>query len=116
MELEASWECAVCGVTVRWMPGFEPPGERPPNWTEGVDGLHCLGCRRDVAAEAALAVAPEDSTPAHRAGLRSAARVDFEVRRDPDRADGNIARACRSSVQAVQKSRRRLGVRPHGSP
>ena len=30
--------------------------------------------------------------------------------RDPDRPNGTIARACRSSVPAVIKARKRLGI------
>jgi len=40
----------------------------------------------------------------------AAARIDFEVRRDPARANGKIAQACRTSIPAVRKSRERLGL------
>jgi hypothetical protein len=36
--------------------------------------------------------------------------IEFELRRDPDRANGAIASACRSSVPAVVNVRRRLGL------
>jgi hypothetical protein len=36
--------------------------------------------------------------------------VEFEVLRDPDRNNGQIARACRTSVPAVLKARKRLGI------
>ena len=45
-----------------------------------------------------------------RAKLRAGAIADFEVRRDPDRPNGEIARAIRSSVGAVIKARDRVGM------
>jgi hypothetical protein len=94
---------------VQWMAGHEAP-KRPAHWSEKNGVLHCLACRRDLAAEAGLDAAPEGTPMAKRAQLQSAARIEFEVKRDPDRADGEIAKACRSSVASVQKARERLGV------
>ena len=44
-----------------------------------------------------------------RAKLRSTALIEFEVKRDPNRGNGEIAKACRSSIPAVAKARKRLG-------
>lgn len=55
--------------------------------------------------------APPDATPERRAQLRAGALVEFEVKRDPDRSNGEIARAIRCSVPAVLRARERLGVR-----
>ena len=52
-----------------------------------------------------------DEAPAQRAKIRSQAVVEFEIRRDPDRRDGDIARAARCSVMAVSKARKRLGIK-----
>jgi hypothetical protein len=35
------------------------------------------------------------------------------VRRDPDRTNGAIAKACRSSIPAVAAARQSLGISPH---
>lgn len=102
-----AWTCARCEVTTRWMPGHERP-QRPATWVEDHGRLYCLTCQRALAAEAAASGAPADTTAERRAKLRAAALVEFEIRRNPDRSNGEIARAIRSSVAAVLKARRRL--------
>src|ERR687898_1892527 len=67
-----------------------------------------LGCsyhlvRRD-AFRARLFLPTPDATPQRRAQLRAAAMVEFEVKRDPDRSNIEIARAIRSSVHAVMNA------------
>jgi hypothetical protein len=80
----------------------------PEAWSSSGDGLFCLVCRRDQAAEAAIASAPADSPVEKRAEIRRAALIEFEVLRNPDHPDGVIARVCRSSAPAVAKARERL--------
>ena len=48
-----------------------------------------------------------DISTADRAKLRSSAVVDFELARDPDRTEGEIAKAARASIGAVRKARRK---------
>jgi hypothetical protein len=36
--------------------------------------------------------------------------VEFELERDPERTEGEIARSARTSIGAVRKARKRLGV------
>lgn len=81
----------------------------PDNWAQ-IDGeFYCLGCRRMLAGEAAVDVNDEaSSTREERLQLRKTATLEFEINRDPDRPDRVIARACRTSVPAVVKVRRRL--------
>ena len=105
---DKSWTCEGCEVTIRWMPGVETP-DLPSGWEDTPEGMHCLLCRRANAAEAALEGAPEGTSRQQRAKLRAAALIEFEIRRDPERGNGEIARACRSSVPAVVKARRQLG-------
>jgi hypothetical protein len=95
------------------MDGHEP--ERPPEWVEQSGHLYCLACRRELAAEQALVGAPLDATAKRRAELKSAAIVEFEVKRDPERPDGEIARSVRTSVAVVQRARERL-VSPPSAP
>jgi len=104
----SSWTCSRCEVTASWMPGAESPG-RPPTWRYQDGELYCLGCRRVVAAEAVVDAAPETSK-AERVRARAAALVEFEIRRTPDRPNSKIAQACRTSVPAVVKARKRIGV------
>jgi hypothetical protein len=63
-----------------------------------------------MAAEAGFEAAPEGTSMAKRAQLRNAALLEFEVTRDPERSAGVIAKACRTSVVAVVKARKRLGL------
>jgi hypothetical protein len=90
-------------------------GERtslPEAWAASNDGRFCLLCRRDRAAQAAIAAAPADSSVEVRAEIRRAALIEFEVRRNPENPDGVIAKACRSSAPAVAKARERLKIPP----
>ena len=106
------WTCDGCGVSVGQI-GGEKVG-LPQSWTDNKDGTFCLLCRRDRAAQAALDAAPEDCGLEERAKLRRSALIEFEVRRRPGHGDGEIARACRSSVAAVAAARRRLNIpKPH---
>lgn len=100
------WTCGGCGVSASRIDGESVP--LPDNWVLSAEGPCCLVCRRARAAEAALDSAPSDSPVAARAKLRRAALIEFEVSRTPDHADGIIARACRTSVSAVTRARRRL--------
>lgn len=106
---QKTWTCERCAVNVSWLPGSDTP-KLPTGWEDTKKGTYCLLCRRALAAEAALDDAPSDTTRENRAKLRSAALIEFEIKRDPLRGNGEIARACRSSVPAVVKARKRLGI------
>lgn len=105
-----AWTCVRCEVTARFMADSDHDHDRPPaDWVE-IDGeLYCLGCRRVLAGDAAAE--GEEAAGATREQLlqlRKAGTLEFEIRRDPDRPDRAIARACRTSVPAVAKVRSRL--------
>jgi len=102
------WTCDQCGVTVSRL-GAEKV-ELPDSWANSKDGTFCLLCRRERAAQAALDAAPKDCGLEDRAKLRRAALVEFEVRRRPGHGNGEIAKACRSSVAAVVAARKRLKI------
>jgi hypothetical protein len=102
------WTCARCEVTVSWMAEVERPAI-PATWIEQDGELYCLGCRREMAGEAAL-VGLDDVSAERRKQVESRARIDFEMQRRPERHDTRIAQACRTSVKAVQQSRVRLGL------
>jgi hypothetical protein len=105
-DLAKKWTCDGCGVSAGRIDG--EPVALPDSWVASTDGSFCLVCRRDRAAEAALELAPTGSPVEARAKLRRAALIEFEVSRTPDHPDGVIARACRTSVTAVTRARRRL--------
>jgi hypothetical protein len=102
------WTCEGCGVSASRIDG--EPVSLPETWVSLTEGLFCLVCRRQRAAEAALEDAPSNSPVAARAKLRRAALIEFEVSRTPQHADGIIARACRTSVSAVSRARRNLDI------
>ncbi|MDP9189432.1 MAG: hypothetical protein M3O25_09315 [Actinomycetota bacterium] len=104
-----SWTCRRCEVTVSWMEGTERPA-LPPSWVAEGEEIYCLGCRRDLAGEAALLELAEDAPADQRQQRRSHARIEFEIGRDPSRPDNRIAKSCRTSVIAVRKARQRLGL------
>ncbi len=98
--------CARCEVTSRWTQGLG--AATPPNWVKEKGLYYCLACRRERAMEQAVENAGgERVSTADRAKLRSAAVVDFELARDPDRTEGEIAKAARASIGAVRKARKR---------
>jgi hypothetical protein len=97
-------------MTSRWTNGIEDGAAVPPHWFTDEAGDHfCLACRRERAVEIALEDASDASTE-DRAKVRSAAVVEFELHRDPERTEGEIARSARTSIGAVRKARKRLGV------
>lgn len=103
------WTCGRCLVTASWMAGTIRP-DLPKGWVSEEEEVYCLNCRRERAAEAGLPESSEEMPAAERQKIRSHARVEFEIKRDPDSPDNRIAKACRTSVVAVRKARVRIGV------
>ena len=101
------FHCARCGVISRQMPGHERKGP-PAGWVKKGGKTYCLSCRRALATEEADAAAPSTATLEERAKIRTTALIDFEIDRDPDRPNGEIAMVVRCSVPAVLKARKRL--------
>jgi hypothetical protein len=110
----ADWTCTRCDVTVSWMAEVERPA-LPATWTQNGDDLYCLGCRREMAGEAAL-VGLDDVSAADRHKAESRARIDFEMRRRPETQDSRIAKSCHTSIKAVQLARVRLGMQSRRPP
>jgi len=97
-------------MTSTWTNGLTR-GTSPPNWDREGNLHYCLACRRERAVDRALETAGDIGIEA-RAKVRSAAVVEFEIKRDPERTEGEIAKAARTSIGAVRKARRQLGLRP----
>ena len=102
-----TWTCSRCEVTVSFAPDFENTG-LPATWTEEDGQLYCLSCRRDMAGEAGVEGTDEDTPSQKRLQMRSHARIEFEIKRDPTREDNRIAKAVGTSTFAVRKARARL--------
>ncbi len=109
IEPVADWTCNRCQVTVSWMAEIERPAI-PATWIKDGDELYCLGCRREMAGEAAVAGLDLEASADSRKRAQSRARIDFEMKRCPDRLDNRIAQVCHTSVKAVKESRVRLGL------
>jgi hypothetical protein len=108
IEPAVDWTCTQCEVKVSWMAEVERP-ELPATWVREDDELYCLTCRRDRAGDAALVDLGEASM-AERHKVESRARIDFEMKRSPERQDARIAQSCHTSVKAVKLARVRLGL------
>ena len=108
-----TWTCTRCEVTVSFAPDFENTG-LPSTWAESDGELYCLGCRRDMAGEAGLEGVGEETPNQTRLQIRSQARIEFEIKRDPERQDNQIAKACGTSTVSVRKARARLALEPPG--
>ena len=104
-----TWTCARCEMTVSFAPEVERP-RLPTTWAREDGLLYCLSCRRDMAGEAGLEGIDEDTPNDKRLQIRSQAQIAFEIGRDPERPDNQIAKACRTSTVAVRKARARLGL------
>ena len=104
-----SWTCTRCEMTVSFADDVERP-RLPSTWSQEDGLLYCLSCRREMAGEASLEGIDEDIPNDKRLQLRSQARIEFEINRDPGRPDNQIAKACRTSTLAVRKARARLGL------
>jgi hypothetical protein len=107
----AGWTCARCEVTVSFSHEVERP-RLPSTWSRENGELYCLGCRREMAGDAGVALLDEGASPDVRHRAHSQARIDFEIGRDPERPDNQIAKACRTSTLAIRKARVRLGIQP----
>ena len=103
------WTCTRCEMTVSWMAEVERP-KLPSTWARENGELYCLSCRREMAGEAGVAGAGEDATSDERQKAKSQGRIDFELKRNPERQDNRIAKSCNTSIAAVGKARERLGL------
>jgi hypothetical protein len=106
------WTCARCEMKLSFAPDVKQP-RLPSTWAKEDGLLYCLSCRRDMAGEAGLEGVDEDIPNDKRLQIRSQARIAFEISRDPERPDNQIAKACRTSTVAVRKARARLGLETH---
>jgi hypothetical protein len=96
-------------MTVSFSPEVERP-RLPASWAKEEGLLYCLSCQREMAGEAGVDAISDDAPSQQREQARSQARIEFEIKRDPDRQDNQIAKACHTSVVSVRKARARLGL------
>jgi hypothetical protein len=72
---------------------------QPPNWVEDASGWHCLRCRREAAMDAT------EGGDGSRTQQRRRALVEFELLRDPEARDFEIAKRARCSTARVRPIR-----------
>jgi hypothetical protein len=103
-----SWTCDNCAVNVQWAQPHQENAGFPDHWRVVDDELLCLSCRRDAAGEAGLIGIGAETPIAERVKLRSRARIEFEISRDPGRPNNKIASTCHTSAAVVKKARERM--------
>ena len=106
-----TWTCSRCEVTVSFSPDVTDTG-LPSTWSQENGELYCLSCRRDMAGEAGVEGTDEGTPSQKRLQMRSHARIEFEIKRDPTREDNRIAKAVGTSTFAVRQARARLDGDP----
>jgi hypothetical protein len=110
-----AWTCGRCEMTVTFTDEVKSP-RLPTTWASENGILYCLSCRREMAGEAGVEELDEGAPSEDRQRARSQGRIEFEIRRDPERPDNRIAKACHTSTVAVRKARARLGIAPQLRP
>ena len=102
------WTCDGCGVTASRIDGQS--ATEPTDWTNSKEGRYCLACRRNLAADAALAGAPAGNSRDECRLIRRTGLIEFEMRRMPNQSDGRIASACGTSPSTVAAVRREVNA------
>jgi len=87
--------------------------EGPPASWEELNGVaYCLACRRKLAGDAKVKRLTDEHSPGDRHRAHAEGRIEFELRRDPDRCDTRVARSSSTNVVLVRKVRDRVGAYP----
>jgi hypothetical protein len=96
-----SWTCAGCDVNVSYPSNATP--EQPAGWAKSGRSWLCLRCRREeVMDQAAAKNGAEGWAP------RRQALIEFELRRDPEATEVEVAKRAQCSSATVRKIRRAL--------
>lgn len=99
-----SWTCTRCGMTTSFQAGSKAP-KQPEGWAKEKDGWRCLRCRREEVVEAVSADGGDKA--AQRRAL-----IEFEILRDPEASDRDVAKraGCQAPLVApVRKAMREQG-------
>lgn len=97
-----SWKCSGCDVTVSY------PTENAPEQPGGWDKISarkwlCLSCRRDRVVQEAT-----DKQGAEGYAPRRQALIEFELKRDPEATEVEVAKRAQCSSATVRKVRRAM--------
>ncbi len=96
-----SWVCAQCDVNVSYVAGSRPP-RRPDGWAKSGGKWLCLRCRRERVMDRAAAASAEGWAS------RREALIEFELLRDTEATEMDIAKIASCSTAVVRKVRRNL--------
>lgn len=97
-----SWHCNRCGLTTSF-PDDAPKRAKPEGWAKQGKEWRCLRCRREEVMEAAAAKADGDGKAAQRRAL-----TEFELIRDPEASDRDIARRVKCASGLIAPIREAL--------
>src|SRR5688572_4182550 len=100
-EERQTWTCVDCAVVVSFSSQGAAPA--PPSWRDGPRGWLCLNCQREEVAAAAPSAPDAESRTERRRAL-----TEFELLRDPEATDGQIARRAKTSPAVVRPIRAEL--------
>jgi hypothetical protein len=100
-EKRTSWVCSGCEVTVSYP--LENAPEQPGGWAKSGKKWLCLRCRREEVMDKAAAKDGADGYAPRRQAL-----IEFELKRDPDATEVEVAKRAQCSSATVRKVRREM--------
>ena len=100
MTATASWTCVDCAVTATYTSSSTAT---PRSWIHGTRGWLCLNCQREEVIASVPTTPDDESRKARRRAL-----IEFELRRDPEASDGQVARRAHTSTSTVRPVRAEL--------
>lgn len=101
MSKRSAWTCDGCEVNVSYPKENAP--EQPAGWAKSGKQWLCLRCRREeVMDQAAAKNGAEGWAP------RRQALIEFELRRDPEATEVEVAKRAQCSSATVRKVRKTL--------
>jgi hypothetical protein len=95
-----SWTCTRCGMTTSFQAGAKTP-QKPHGWSKEKDGWRCLRCRREEVVE-------EISEQGGDKAAQRRALIEFELIREPEANDRDIARRAGCQAPLVGPVRKEL--------
>jgi len=101
MSKRVSWTCAGCAVDVSY-PNDDSAPEQPAGWAKVGRKWLCLNCRREQAMDEAAAKSADGYVP------RRQALIEFELVRDPEATEVEVAKRAQCSSATVRKVRREM--------
>lgn len=96
------WTCVDCAMVASFSAPV-PRSAQPSGWRRGARGWLCLDCQREE-----VRASVPTTNDANGRNKRRRALVEFELRRDPQASDGQIAKRSSTSPAVVRPIRAEL--------